>query len=106
MNMTRVIIIGSQGRMGKALVACAANFRELEIVGQIDAGDDLSAVIAKSDVDRAVRLLVLEKVSGVDAGAVRAETSGDDASHGGEHDDTELRSAVSASARVPHHQAR
>ena len=48
--MTRVIITGVKGRMGKALVACATNFRELEIIGQIDAGDDLSTVIAKSDV--------------------------------------------------------
>jgi 4-hydroxy-tetrahydrodipicolinate reductase len=48
--MTRIIITGSKGRMGRALVACTANFRELEIVGQIDSGDDLSAVIAKSDV--------------------------------------------------------
>jgi 4-hydroxy-tetrahydrodipicolinate reductase len=48
--MTRVIITGVKGRMGRALVACAANFRELEIVGQIDAGDDLSAIIAGSDV--------------------------------------------------------
>jgi len=48
--MTRVIIIGSKGRMGQALIACAANFRELEISGQIDAGDDLSAVISKGDV--------------------------------------------------------
>jgi 4-hydroxy-tetrahydrodipicolinate reductase len=48
--MTRVIIIGSKGRMGQALIACAANFRELEIVGQIDAGDDLGAVISKGDV--------------------------------------------------------
>jgi 4-hydroxy-tetrahydrodipicolinate reductase len=48
--MTRIIIVGSKGRMGQALIACAANFRELEIVGQIDAGDDLSAIISKSDV--------------------------------------------------------
>lgn len=48
--MTRVIITGVKGRMGRALVACAANFRELEVVGQIDAGDDLSVVIANSDV--------------------------------------------------------
>jgi 4-hydroxy-tetrahydrodipicolinate reductase len=47
---TKVIITGVKGRMGRALVACAANFRELEIVGQVDAGDDLSAVIGKSDV--------------------------------------------------------
>ena len=48
--MTRVIIIGSQGRMGKALIDCAENFRELEVVGQIDSGDDLRAVIGKGDV--------------------------------------------------------
>ena len=48
--MTKVIITGAKGRMGKALIACAANFRELEIVGQIGRGDDLPAVIAKSDV--------------------------------------------------------
>src|SRR5258706_11273664 len=47
--MTKIIITGVKGRMGKALVACAPNFRELEIVGQIDAGDDLNAVIARSD---------------------------------------------------------
>ena len=48
--MTRVIIIGSQGRMGKALISCAANFRELNIVAQVSRGDDLRAVIEKSDV--------------------------------------------------------
>ena len=48
--MTRIIIIGSKGRMGQALTACAANFRELEITGQVDAGDDLGAVISKGDV--------------------------------------------------------
>jgi len=48
--MTRAIIIGSKGRMGQAFIACAANFRELEIVGQIDAGDDLNSVIAQGDV--------------------------------------------------------
>lgn len=48
--MTRVIITGVKGRMGKALVACAANIPDLAIVGQIDAGDDLSAIIAKGDV--------------------------------------------------------
>src|SRR3977135_4537150 len=48
--MTRVIITGVKGRMGRALVACAANFRELEMVGQMGRGDDLSAAIAKGDV--------------------------------------------------------
>ena len=48
--MTKVIITGSKGRMGKALLACAPNFRKLEVVGQIDQGDELGTVIAKGDV--------------------------------------------------------
>jgi 4-hydroxy-tetrahydrodipicolinate reductase len=36
--------------MGQALVSCAKNFRELEVVAAINRGDDLAAVIAKSDV--------------------------------------------------------
>ncbi len=48
--MTRVIITGAKGRMGQALVLCAKNFRDLEIAGQIDAGDDLAAIIQNGDV--------------------------------------------------------
>ena len=48
--MTKIIITGAKGRMGRALIACVPNFRELEIVGQIDVGDDLGAVIAQGDV--------------------------------------------------------
>ena len=48
--MTKTIITGAKGRMGRALIACAPNFRELEIVGQIDVGDDLGAVIGRGDV--------------------------------------------------------
>lgn len=48
--MTKVIITGSKGRMGQALVSCAKNFRQLEVVAQIDRGDDLAAVIGKGDV--------------------------------------------------------
>jgi 4-hydroxy-tetrahydrodipicolinate reductase len=48
--MTRVIIIGSKGRMGQALLSCAKNFSDLEIAGQIDAGDDLATEISKADV--------------------------------------------------------
>lgn len=47
--MTRVIITGSKGRMGKALIACAPGHRELEVAGQIDQGDDLTAIIARCD---------------------------------------------------------
>ena len=48
--MTKIIITGSKGRMGQALIACAKNFSELEIAGQIDQGDDLAAVIGNGDV--------------------------------------------------------
>lgn len=48
--MTRIIITGSKGRMGQMLIACAKSFRELEVAGQIDQGDDLGAVIDKCDV--------------------------------------------------------
>ena len=48
--MTRIIITGAKGRMGKALLACAPNFQELEVAGQIDQGDDLGAVIGRGDV--------------------------------------------------------
>jgi 4-hydroxy-tetrahydrodipicolinate reductase len=48
--MTRIIITGSKGRMGRALLACAPQHREIEVVGQIDAGDDLASVIGRGDV--------------------------------------------------------
>jgi len=48
--MTRIIITGSKGRMGQAIAACAALNPNLQIVAQIDQGDDLPAVIAKCDV--------------------------------------------------------
>ncbi len=48
--MIKIIITGSKGRMGQALVSCAKNFRELEVTGQVDKDDNLGAVIDKGDV--------------------------------------------------------
>jgi 4-hydroxy-tetrahydrodipicolinate reductase len=48
--MTRIIITGAKGRMGQTLVACAKNFREVQIGAQIDMGDDLPAAVAQGDV--------------------------------------------------------
>jgi 4-hydroxy-tetrahydrodipicolinate reductase len=48
--MTKIIITGSKGRMGHALIACAARIPDLQIVGQIDQGDDLRTVITSGDV--------------------------------------------------------
>jgi len=48
--MTRIILTGARGRMGKALLACAPQFPELAVVGQVDQGDDLGAMITRGDV--------------------------------------------------------
>jgi 4-hydroxy-tetrahydrodipicolinate reductase len=48
-TMTNIIITGAKGRMGKALVACAPSHPKLQVVAQIDQGDDLAAVISKCD---------------------------------------------------------
>jgi 4-hydroxy-tetrahydrodipicolinate reductase len=47
--MTKIIITGSKGRMGQALVSCAARIPELQVAGLIDVGDKLEDVIAQCD---------------------------------------------------------
>src|ERR1035437_2186130 len=48
--MTKIIITGSNGRMGRTLISCAAHHNDLQVVGQIDQGDDLRTVIGQGDV--------------------------------------------------------
>ncbi len=48
--MTKIIINGAKGRMGQILVTCAQRNPELQIVGAIDQGDDLSTIIDQGDV--------------------------------------------------------
>ena len=48
--MTKIIINGHKGRMGQALASCAAHLPDLQIVGQVDQGDNLAAIIANCDV--------------------------------------------------------
>jgi 4-hydroxy-tetrahydrodipicolinate reductase len=42
-------INGAKGRMGQALVACAAEFRELAVVAATDVGDDFAGALTKCD---------------------------------------------------------
>ncbi len=49
MSKTKVIINGAKGRMGQALLNCATGMPEIEIVGAIDQGDDLGAIISRCD---------------------------------------------------------
>ncbi|MFT4588592.1 MAG: dihydrodipicolinate reductase, partial [Limisphaerales bacterium] len=37
--MTKVIINGSKGRMGQALISCASRMDGVEVVAEIDQGD-------------------------------------------------------------------
>jgi 4-hydroxy-tetrahydrodipicolinate reductase len=48
--MTLIIIAGSKGRMGQALISCAAKIPDVKIAGQVDKDDDLRSVIEKCDV--------------------------------------------------------
>ncbi len=48
--MTNIIITGSRGRMGRALVSCAAHHAGLRVAAQVDQGDDLRSVIEQGDV--------------------------------------------------------
>ena len=48
--MTRVIITGAKGRMGQALIACAARHPGLQVTGQVDVGDRIEDVLDQGDV--------------------------------------------------------
>src|SRR5258706_13226228 len=48
--MTKIIITGSKGRMGHALLACAAHDPQLQVVGQVDQDDELRPVIDQGEV--------------------------------------------------------
>ena len=95
--MTRVIITGSKGRMGKALVTCAPQHRELEIVGQIDQGDDLSAIITRSDVvidfSSHVATAAIANLCAQHGKAVVVGTTG--------HDDAEKSRITHHASRIP-----
>ncbi len=46
---TRLVICGARGRMGQMLIDCAAEDPQLEVVGEVDLGDDLGSVIDRCD---------------------------------------------------------
>lgn len=48
--MTKVIINGSKGRMGQALLACAARMPDVAVAAGIDVGDELAPAVAAGDV--------------------------------------------------------
>ncbi len=48
--MTQILINGSRGRMGQALLAGAAQMPDLNVVGAVDVGDDFAAALAPAEV--------------------------------------------------------
>lgn len=49
MSRLRVIINGARGRMGQALLSCAASMQDLEVSAGLDLGDDLAGALAGAD---------------------------------------------------------
>jgi 4-hydroxy-tetrahydrodipicolinate reductase len=47
---TRIIVVGSKGRMGEALTRLASADPALEVIGGVDRGDDLQTIIDRCDV--------------------------------------------------------
>jgi 4-hydroxy-tetrahydrodipicolinate reductase len=45
----RLLVNGAKGRMGQAIIACAGANPAVEVVAQVDAGDDLAAVLPSVD---------------------------------------------------------
>jgi 4-hydroxy-tetrahydrodipicolinate reductase len=95
--MTKIIINGVKGRMGQALVACAKNFRDLEVVGQIDTGDDLAAVISQCDavIDFSAHTATVEvaKLCAAHKKALVIGTTG--------HTDTDTFEIIKTKATIP-----
>jgi 4-hydroxy-tetrahydrodipicolinate reductase len=91
----KVIICGAKGRMGRTLISCAQGDPELQLVGEVDQGDDLSQVIAKADavVDFSVReaTAAVAKLAADHGKAIVIGTTG--------HSDAE-KAAVRALAKV------
>ncbi len=48
--MTKIIINGSRGRMGQALLTCAKLIPDIEVIGAVDEGDDLACLMPLADV--------------------------------------------------------
>ena len=95
--MTKIIITGARGRMGQALIACAARFRDLEVAAQLDKGDDLTGIISEADVviDFSLHSATPEivKLCAKNKKAVVIGTTG--------HSDAEIKTIRSAQSAIP-----
>jgi 4-hydroxy-tetrahydrodipicolinate reductase len=95
--MTKVVITGAYGRMGLTLLRCAEQIETIDVVGQIDQGQDLREVIENADVvvdfsfhDTTVRFA---EICATNKKALVIGTTG--------HTDAETAQLKKLSARVP-----
>jgi len=95
--MTRIIIAGAKGRMGQALLRCAAGDANLSVVGEIDLGQNLRSCIAAGDVVIDFTFhestVPLARICAESKKAMVIGTTG--------HSDTEQKELVQISAEIP-----
>lgn len=97
MSRLRLLITGCRGRMGQALIECAAEDPELEVAAQIDVGDSLVEGLAACDVViDFTHHGFTEELMQAAAEAGRAVVMGTTG-----HTDEELEAVRAASRRVP-----
>ncbi len=93
----KLLVTGSLGRMGQAVVSCAADDEAVTVVHQIDVGDSLLAVLPACDtvIDFSFHAFTEELLRGcVDLGkSVVMGTTG--------HSDAEWKLVEGASAKIP-----
>lgn len=94
---TRLLINGAKGRMGRALVECAARDAELQVVSAIDDGDDLAAALGGCDaVIDFTHATVTAGVAAACADAGKPLVIGTTG-----HDDLQRNAIVSVADRIP-----
>lgn len=49
-RMIKIVVTGAAGRMGQRVIALASKEKDLKIVGEVDIGDSLEAIISQGDV--------------------------------------------------------
>ena len=95
--MTRVLINGSKGQMGQALLACARRMPELQVTGAVDVGDDFAAHLSGCDV--VIDFTLHSVTTGVAEACARAGKALVIGTTG--HNETEKAAIRAAAANIP-----
>lgn len=95
--MTRIIINGSKGRMGHALLTCATRHPGLQVVAGTDAGDDLEQHLPGADV--VIDFTLHHVTAGVAEACARHGKALIIGTTG--HNDTEKAAIRAAASRIP-----